>query len=91
MKIIELIEVLRAHPKDAEITGVEHLRISAPVVATEPPPPPTVRKTKLTRQNRIDCATDPRDIEVVARNFGVSPDYVLHLRTLLRQNKIDVG
>lgn len=87
MKIIELIELLKTYPKDSTVTGAEHLGISTPLVATEPPPPP---KSKLTRHNRVSCATDPRDLEVVAKNFGVSPEYVLHLRTQLRQGKISL-
>lgn len=92
MKVKELIAGLKGYDQNSEITGTEHLRVSAPLfgkttVATVLPKDGTTRKMCLRSQNRADAIVDPRPIEQVAEHYGVSVAYIERIRRNERKYK----
>ena len=86
MKILKLIDLLRAHDPEGEVQGVEHLQISAPLIPSATAKKPLGHYVKGTK--RLEVAQATGSAASVAEQFNIPVTKVLELRSLLVQGKL---
>jgi len=84
MKVSALIALLANYRPDVEVTGIEHLHISAPIVEAVPQGRGKAPTRKINHflkgEKRKAAATAPGPASEVAERFHTTPEYIMLLR-----------